>query len=368
MIIYILVFIFSCLSCYLVQKFNNRKIITVFFSIIAIFIPSFIGGMRDLNIGTDVLVYGKNYFKLATIYSNFFRYSNAVNSMIGYVFINFIVSRFTKDVNIFLFIHQIIVNSLVYYTIYKNREKFPMWLAMLSYLTIYYCRTYNFLKQAIALSIVFYSFKYIEEKKVIKFIISIIIASTFHSTALVAIVLYFINYFINRKEKIMYTYIIIMIGMITTFGIKEIMEVLYNFNLLSERYYNYLAFAIKEEFYIDILETIFKLFFLILYLLFMKKINEKDKMNNFLGMSIILEFMFIQIRTIIEYADRIAFYFGYMGILLIPQMSNVLTKNKKIQKIYNFIVVILLIIYWYIKFVHYRACEVYPYSSKILGI
>ena len=370
MIIYIITFIFSCFCCFLIQKHNKSKILTIVFSILSILSLSFIGGMRDLTIGTDIAVYGKWYFNIACQYSSLKGYLKAINSDFLYLLLNFIVSRFTKDINIFLFVSQIIVNSLVFITIYKNREHCPMWMAMLVYCTIYYCRNYNFLRQSLALAIIFYSFRYLYSKNIIKYVICVVIAGLFHSSAYIAILFYIINYIMTTKSKktqIIFSYVVIFFSLFIVVYIVETLEILNNFNLLNERYYIYTIKYLKNftDFYL--IETMFRVLFIVWYIISMKKINEYDKFNKTLGLLIILDCILIQFKNTLQYSERISYYFGYAQILLLPQLTSVLkTKNQKI--VFNSILSIVLFAYFYYEFVICRFGAAYPYTSSILGI
>ena len=166
MIIYLITFLITCVLCAILQRYIKNKTLKVIFSIIIILIPSILGGFRDLTIGTDVLVYGEDYFNYATNYNSLIDYITAFDMDIGYLTINFLVSRFTSDVHIFLFVLQLIINTLVFIVMYRYKEKIPLWMSMLCYLTLYYCRTFNFLRQSLALAIVFLRDSVYRKKKV----------------------------------------------------------------------------------------------------------------------------------------------------------------------------------------------------------
>ena len=80
-------------------------------------------------------------------------------------------SRFSSNLNVFFFICQLIINTLFFSTMYRYRKNIPLWLSMLSYLTLYYCRTFNYLRQSFSLAIIFFSLRYLEKEKPISFFI-----------------------------------------------------------------------------------------------------------------------------------------------------------------------------------------------------
>lgn len=365
MLIYLIVFLFVELFAVIASKNNvqkSRKInITV---IIIVLLLSLLGGLRSINIGTDVTVYGKRWFDIAYTSSSFNEYINIINTTdIGYLFTNYIISRFTNNINIFLFIHQLICNTLVIYTLYRYKEKCPFWLSTLCYICLFYCRTFNILRQAIALSVIFYSIKYLIENKYIKYIISCIIASLFHFTAIFGIILLPLKKICESKSKFknLYLFLIILITISISISIKSVIIFLYKNGIVNERIYNYLFEYVNENGNIFNIETVFKTIFLCLVIVFSKKLQSKDTTNTFLIMTLIIEFLLFQIRNQIMYADRIAFYFSYLTMLTLPQLSKTIKIPKKRLLIY-LIISLLLILYWYYKYIYSGSCEVYPFE------
>lgn len=72
---------------------------------------------------------------------------------------------------------------------YFRRDINPT-IAIFIYTTLMYLRTYNIFRQMLAVAIVFFALRYIYEKKLIKYIMWVAIASLFHTTAIISIVLY----------------------------------------------------------------------------------------------------------------------------------------------------------------------------------
>ena len=255
MIIYLITFFITCVLCVILQKYIKNKILKVIFSILIILIPSIIGGFRDLTIGTDVLVYGEKYFKYANSYQNILNYITSYDIDIGYLAINFLVSRFTNDVHIFLFVLQLIVNTLVFITLYKYKERVPLWLSMLCYLTLYYCRTFNLIRQSMALAIVFWGIKKKKKKEFIKYFIVVLLASLFHPSAWIALLLYIINILLNSKNERIYSFIIVSSALFVVLAFPILMKVLNSLNILPERYYNYLTIYARDEMNVNLIEN-----------------------------------------------------------------------------------------------------------------
>ncbi len=365
MLPYIIVFVITEGLAIFINEKNNKKT-TLFFTLVIIFILSVFGGMRSKDIGTDLSVYGYRWFEIACNSSNFMSYESKINGDIGYLFLNYIVSRFTCNFNVFLFILQFISNFLVIITLYRYKKQVPFWLSLMCFLTMFYCRNFNILRQSISLAIVFYMIKYLEEKNKIKFFLGIGVASLFHYSAVFGIVLYFIYEFCNNKEKKnkKRMYIIIGISILTCIFIEPVIRYLYYLKIVNYRVYNYLFEYTKSELDVSIFDEIFKIFVLTIIFIKAKKITKIWNLNYFLILSTILEFIFYQLRIKIDFADRISLYFGYFVMLIMPQCYPFIPRcNGREKVISKCIIVSILCLFWYYKFVYCGSCEVYPYSS-----
>ena len=340
--------------------------------ITAILIASLIGGLRDFTIGTDVNVYGKRWFEVASKAVSFNSYIGNFNTTeYGYLLLNYIVSRFTSDVNIFLFILQLICNTLVFSTLYHYRDKCPLWASILMYLCTFYCMSFNILRQACALSIIFACTIFLEKKEIIKYILGTAIALFFHSSALLAGVMILGIYFIS-KTKPKKQFIIIFIAMCTLgIGLSYIKEVIafgYNIGIVNERIYNYIFIFVKDNLEFPLVEFLFKTLFLFVCLISLKKTNKDFKYNNFLFICILFDLILSQTKMFISYSERFSFYLGYISMIYIPQSFNALSKNRNNKFIINMLFTSVMLTYWVYNYVIEGHCEVYPYKSIILGI
>lgn len=366
MLIYIVVFCLSAFFAYLAQRFENKKILTIIFSIIAILIPSILAGVRDLTIGTDIGVYGKTFFNRAVISNSFQEYSKICETEVGYRLVNYIVSRFTNNVNIFLFILEFIIIGIVYIAFYQRRKDTPIWLCMLCYLFLFYNRLLNLLRQGIALSIIIYSYKYLDKNELKKYLIAVIIATLFHTTAIFAITLYFIKIVSKSKSRKALIPIISMVILVLILGYGKILSFLiYNIGIVSTRYAIYLPSA---NFSFNLVETLVLCFFVILAIVFSKKVNKLNQ-NNMLYILIgFFGIILTQLSGVADYADRIAFYYTGIYPIMLASIPQNVGKNKIDKFTLNYVIIMLFFVFWYWKFIKMGSCETYPYTSAILGI
>lgn len=363
--IYILTFGIVTLLSYLAEK-KRKKMGLVCVGLI-ILILSVLGGLRSINIGTDVKVYGYNWFQYAVKSNSFSQYQKYITSSdLGYLLINYIVSRFTNNFNSFLFVLQVICNSLIVISIYRHKNNSSFTFGMLAYLCIYYCRSYNYLRQSIALAIVFFGFNYVERKKIVKYILCVILAMQFHFTASVAIIIYPIyRICLSEKKSKNITIGILLIGTIfVTINIVPMIRLLYNANVVNYRIYAYITKYAREYVDISIIETLFKFIILIVCCINYKKLKFNDKAGQFFLIMVIMDLILFQMRSVILYTDRFAYYFGYLIILFIGKVYENYNKNDN-KKIISLMLTVLLLMFWVFKFVIENSGEVYPYSSVL---
>lgn len=184
---YLLLLLLIIVTYIIIQKIvklkNKEKIfLTIAFIEMLLFL-----GLRDITIGTDL----KNYIP----YFNFFKNTTWNGIFLldlerGYIILNKIISLFGGE-NFFLFIVAIICLAGVYISIKQYSQNY--FFSIFIYITMqFYIFLFSGLRQAIAFSIIWISLKYVIERKLFKFILFVLIASTFHKSAIICLPIYFI--------------------------------------------------------------------------------------------------------------------------------------------------------------------------------
>ena len=96
----------------------------------------------------------------------------------------------------FVFILFCLLNSFFLYKSFRIHSS-NFFISVLVYISMFYLNDISVLRQAVACSITFYSFKYVRERKFILYLLFCLIAFLFHSSAIVAILIYFIYNYCN---------------------------------------------------------------------------------------------------------------------------------------------------------------------------
>ena len=208
MIPYIICFIAVAIFSYFAERSlgNKRRTKYIIYSLIAVLIPSVMAGCRDYDIGADIGVYVLPTFNQALRYSNlidFLVFNSTWYKSVDILFaiLSFFVSRFTTNCHWMLFAIALICNTCFYLGWVKLRRFVPVWLGMLLYLFMYYNQSYNHMRQMLAASILFFALQFIFEEKYIHYIICVILAIMFHSSAIMGFAILFLYMVIGRENS-----------------------------------------------------------------------------------------------------------------------------------------------------------------------
>lgn len=206
-----------------------------------------------------------------------------------------------------------------------------IWILFFCFSEFFFLYT-NLIRQSVAISIIFYSYKFIEERKPIKFLICILLAMGFHTSAIFMLPLYFFNYIkrVNRK-------ILILIYILCFFG-KEIILTIMQLGWIPKKYIGY----VLNSFSVGI--KTYYLFFLlgVLLLIFINQIDREKRMLVlivFTGCCLNLLFKgtgYLMIRTRVYYLIFILY--------LIPDLLKIIKKYFKTRYIYTLVCFLLLVL------------------------
>ena len=358
---------------------KKNKMLWIFFSVLAIFVPAFFAGIRAETVGRDISYYVSNIFEYAVKYDygKYIDICNKTSVEIGYCIFVYVVSIISKDLHFLLFFIQLVPCASVYYFAYKNRENSKMIFVMLIYLLTLYLKSYTIMRQSMALGIIMISIIKFKEGKYISTIIAFFIAIMFHNSAVMALIVYAIIYINNfkrlssRSKRIIY---IMMIGILSLVVLeyKNIIYIFtYNIPVLPSKFYNYLS----SNYYSNNLEivktdAILKMvcMFFSVFLIFAKAEKKKNDDNIYVFFLIIDIIIFI-LSFKMTNISRIGYYFFYPSIMyLIPRFLTVFKDDKTNRMGAYLIFISVLLSFWIYTYPIKKDCETYPYKSDIITI
>lgn len=173
--------------------------ITIFYRVCLVLVLSVMTGLGSV-VGTDhyeyVLMYnGMQGFSLDVDFISWFEQYSVEP---GFQFLLFLGKTLHLSEPLFFFALAVIMNSLFVAVLY--RYPFPEIAILALILASIFAQEANILRQVLAVSVVVYSVKYLDNRKPLWFITGVIIAMSFHTSALVCILL-LLTLLVKKKES-----------------------------------------------------------------------------------------------------------------------------------------------------------------------
>lgn len=316
---------------------KNRKL----YLAISIFLLFLLMGLRSYNIGTDTYSYCMNYFEISTIpwHEIFSKELSLGNKNYGFFILNKLIFMILPESYVF---YLMSVSGIVSFSIYKFILKFSK--NYLMSLVILFSLGFIFffmsgIKQTLAISFVLLSYIKLKEKNYLKFILMVLLAASFHNTALIVL-----SALVVFKLKIKKLYFLL-IPTIVIFSILFQKKIAYFFQkLISNGKYanygvNYIAVNNLTGLYIQCVIILFVLI-LVGYKL------KKDEELQFYIFIYSIGIFFQTLTPVIAEFFRISMYFSIISCVMLPYA--ILNSKYKQKKFIIGMIILLFIFYFYI--------------------
>lgn len=255
MIVYLSSLALSLLLIYCGQKKGS-----FLYLLLAVGVLTLVGGLKASSVGNDSPSYYYNF----TLIGN----GNIKNSWFetGFVYLVFAIYSIFKNPQWCFVVLHFIMYFLFVLRLWDFRKTISLPIAFYALYTIFFFFSLTGIRQALAVSFVFYASRFIQKKNYLVFIIITIIASFVHRSALIGLILLFVELFewkhLNKWQKSF-----LVIGIILSPVL-----IVYSINYLS-RYEYYLG----QTIIVDIGLTLpLKIAFLVLTLFLFRKPQEKS--------------------------------------------------------------------------------------------
>lgn len=275
----------------------------------------------------------------------------------GYILLNSIIKTLGGSIDAVFFV-SVAFTIIVLFCVFK-RYSFFCALAVMLYMRYGYLQTnMMFVRQGIAISILFFSYKYIILRRPVKFFLSVFIATMFHSSAILSVCFYFIIY----RE---YSNFIIILSIIVSLCLSfiDISQALAKIlpGFISN---SILAYSESEmwgemggKFSFGLLE---KIVIALLCIVYRKQLNKNHYFNiyfNLFVLSIICYFAFFQMYV---FQQRLSML---LQIATIPVVISLVGLVHKEQRIYPVFILALLTTYFFINYIQNGEKVYIPYQS-----
>ncbi|MBO5955122.1 MAG: EpsG family protein [Clostridia bacterium] len=320
-------------------------------SYIAIVLLILFAALRSCEVGYDVANYRLNFDLLAETHE----WSEGHGFEFGFQIITFLIAILYKGqfgFTLTMIIYSSIIVLCADYATKKLTKNNT--LAMFLFVTIdTYFRGLNQIRQMIAVSILMIAMVFVKEKKLLKYVVTCLIAALFHKVALIFIPLYFL-FTINFKYYLHYILIALVAAVFCLFNgfIIKIISLILNLDLYDKYIltnYGIMAFSLVG--YLEVFAYACAFIFFLVYKIIHEKKYEKIKNNtyrNFLDL-FFCSVMFLIVSLILhrpEHYGRLAYYFFWSLIFLVPAFLHTI-KNKKIKVFFTIGIVCVAIMYLY---------------------
>lgn len=308
------------------------------FMVIVFGVITIIAAIRSSSVGVDTeqFCFAFERIKIMTLSNafNFFRYEK------GFIVLCKILSYIGTNNQILIFCSSLIIFPMIGMFIYKNSK--DVVLSSILYITLNtYAMHMNVMRQALAISIFILGYElFFKKNKFVKYFIVVVLASLFHQTALIMLILIMLK---NRKYsgKI---YLITNVIAILTFVLAPIV-----WRIATSLFPTYVGYAnteyINSSYLAGTISAIIVWLILTMGMFFERKNNEKDSVYHFCAyiMSIlfIIDVLVIRINLFV----RLATYFGIFTCIWLPStLHNIQDKNEKV--LMKYIVIVCFSLYW----------------------
>lgn len=312
-------------------------------------------GFSDMLGGYDRYIYGELFDEVADMRKRDQDFLTAYifqqyPTELGYVWFNVLLSYITANRYLFIFVVTLIIYVLYFINI--KRYALDYRIALLFFLALLFFFTFTYLRQMIGVGIAGLSIKYVYERKLWKFVFFVLLAASFHNSAVILFPIYFIP---MRK----YSVSIVMLLMLVCFIIgvsgasSSIFEAYSSTSGLEQRTSKY----IEDTSGFRIAYLLEAFFFLWIILNNYEKLGADKRQIVLLNVALVFcGILLLFIRS--ENGGRLGWYFI---MALIATLTNILSKKRK--DLLNNLVVYAVVLFLYVRIVSAWGVLLSPYKT-----
>jgi hypothetical protein len=358
---YFLFFVLLCIGSLISISIDGQKYTKSFYVILFLFFW-LTSGLR-FETGIDYFAYQEIYDQTNT-FMQAFEYGkiSEIPAELGYLLLNSLFKTIGTEINVMFLFISFITSFLLFnsFKTYVNEYKFVALLIYFSF--VYFTLDMSGVRQAIAVNIILYSFRYIQRKNIYKYIVFVILASFFHASAVIGVIFYWLF-----NKKISSAFIVLA----TLFGFLIIGLEIPIINIIVDKVLSQFmpATAMFKLFYYSTSDKIWGLNIKVIFnimVLFVLLYHRKTLAERFLYFNLILNslFCYVFLREVlwesININSRINFYFIFGLIMGIPLILDLV--KKKLNIIGVLLAIIFISFYQCSEFILFRNAT-NPYQN-----
>lgn len=301
-----------------------------FLFILATGILILVAGLR-YRVGTDYWQYTSLYYK----YVQNIRESIKSVDEPGINIISWISSKIYNDYATMFFLSSLITIALMMRTIYKNTQHLLFATFIFIFMGVWH-GSFNGVRQYLACAVLFCGIKYLEEKKLWKYLIIVLIAFCFHVSAIVMIIPFF---FVHRDAKIKNLMLLLIGTVVVLFSYETVFEMV---GLLKDDGSTFTSdYATRS---VNIFRILVHCAPAVLALILYYNKERTDKENFYINL-LFIDAVAMVATSNSAYLTRIAIYTSIYTVIALPNLIKL--KDKNFEMVLKCLIIILYFVFWY---------------------
>lgn len=330
------------------QYYRKCTIKAKFLFLMSIF-PLFLIAALRKGIGTDYNSYARIFLDI--------RQGNLKDSIEwGYILLNKLCGFITSNPQSIFILTSFLFCYFIFFTIYEQSEQISLSVIFLV-ISLNYCTSLNTIRQFLALSVCVYAFKYIYQKKLIKYMIFVFLASSIHLICAICFLFYFLADIKLNKKRIFF---LLLIFVLTIPCYMPFFELILN----GTKYYKLLInFPVAGKLYSFYMMASNAFFLGIIYHGFKRNMASlKNKL--FLNLQV-CSLALSLLLPVVPQIERALWIFNFSQFISVPTSLKGI-KNKRYRYLLTMVIVLVMGLFFFLNIIIYKNHEVWPYRS-ILG-
>lgn len=343
---------------------------------VALLIPCLVAAFRADSIGTDVMIYARPLFDLASNASSFGAFLDSTwvggwvvrevaDIEVGFSFLTYLVAKATHSFAALLFCVQALTIVPIYCALRKMGDGVSTWLGMATYLFLYFNSSLNAMRQWMAIGFLLLAFAYLFQNKKRCFALLMIVAALFHTSSVLMLFVAVMYWYIegrkpfNDSTGVLRFLIVVVLSIGVLPGLQLISSIL-DFLGFGQYVVGYLTGTV------NILpnQILLRLPALLLALscLMVRAREGVIPSGRFFAALVILDIVTSQLGSVSDQSTRIALYFGMFQIVFFPLAAQ--SQPTRFRKgVVTTAILAYLAAYWYVYYVFFGWSATFPYVA-----
>lgn len=328
------------------KQFNS------FYFILSLLSISLVVGCRGSSVGNDTQTY-INIINSIISAENIFNLSTHVE--IGFIILVKLLSFVSTSATFILFCISFLTNFFILKGIFKYSKDITLSILLFFVMGIFFS-SLNVIRQVLAWGIIFYGYKFVIDRKLLKFIICVAFATSIHLTGIIAIVLYFVYAMkITRKRMVVLLALTVLFTIFSSYFLNFIFIIFSKYDGYQDSsYFDGSGVLGRALALILLVSTLFATWLFTRInikkngiLLKGKNLDDKNEADKFLKLGVycfIISILMCIVSLKMNILGRVIGYFDIALIVLVPNIAYKL-KRQENKIIYPLLIIVVYGVY-----------------------